>query len=71
MIPASPDTVAHELSRARELLEGAGWEIAQVDETRPPDKYRQPDGPLRVIQQRPVEPGRVVVVVAHQVTFDL
>ena len=71
MIPAPPHTVAHELRRARKLLGEAGWEIAQVDETRPPDKYRRPAGPLRVIQQRPVEPGRVVLVVAHQVTLDL
>ncbi len=66
MTPAPPNTVAREVSRARELLAEAGWEIAQVDETRPPAKYRQPGGPLRVIQQRPVEPGRVVLVVARQ-----
>ena len=70
-MPAPPNTVGHELTRARKLLEGAGWEVAQIEETGPPAKYRRPEGPLRVVQQRPVEPGRVVLVVAHQVTLDL
>ena len=70
-MPAPPDTVGHELTRARKLLEEAGWEVAQVDETQPPAKYRRPEGPLRVVQQHQLAPKRVVLVVVCQVTLGL
>ncbi len=67
MSEAAPNAVGQSVAQARELLEAAGWEIVQIEETRPPDKYREPDGPLRVIQQRQVGPGRVRLVVARQI----
>ena len=66
---AGPDTLGQPLAGARELLEEAGWQIAQVDETRPPAKYRRPRGPLRVVQQRQVGPGQVVLVVAREISL--
>ena len=66
---AAPDTRGHTLTRARELLEESGGEIVHVDETRPPAKYRPPDGPLRVVQQRQVGPGQVALVVVREISL--
>ena len=70
MTAFAPDTVGYNLPRAREVLEETGWEIDCVNEIRPPAPHRVPPGPLRVVQQRPVGPARIVLVVAHQLTID-
>ncbi len=66
---AAPDTLGQPLARARELLAKAEWGIVEIEETRPPDKHGQPNGPLRVVQQRQVEPGQVVLVVAREISL--
>ncbi len=66
---APANAVGQSAARARELLEDAGWEIVQIEETGPPAKSRQPAGLLRVVQQRQVGPGRVRLVVARQINL--
>ena len=66
MTEAAPSVVGYELTRARELLAAAGWQVAKVEETRPPAPRREATGPWRVVQQRPTGGRQVVLVVARQ-----
>ena len=66
MTEAAPSVVGHELDRARELLTAAGWQVVEVEETRPPAPRREASGPWRVVQQRPAGGRQVVLVVARQ-----
>ena len=65
------DTVGLKLSRARELLAGAQWEMEAVEAIPPVPPHRQPQGLLRVVQQRVVGPKQVVFVVAREVSIDV
>ena len=66
MSEAAPSVIGYGLGRARELLAAAGWQVAEVEETRPPAPRREATGPWRVVQQRPAGGRQVVLVVARQ-----
>lgn len=58
-----PDGVGYLLDEAQRLLEGAGWQVAEVVETRPPRRLLE--GPRRVVRQR-LGAGGVLLVVCGE-----
>lgn len=71
-MPLPPSTVGYKLTRAREVLAEDNWEIAVVEQTDPPARHSRPNGPLRIVRQRQIKPGQMVltVTVAQQISIN-
>ncbi len=64
MISGLPDVTAYELAEARERLAAAGWQVADVIETRPP-RGGAGKGAARVARQRVTGERLVELVVVY------